>query len=306
MSFREAFVSRHGELRSGWRALVFVLLAGGIAFSLQAALSPLRGKVDILGPLIFLISTLLASLIMTRYVNRKPFTAIGLHIQSSMLRDFGNGFTQGLVMMSGVFVIEYSLGYAHLTWRSLELLGLVGIVAYGLVFFSIAAFAEEVLFRGYLFQTFVQGMTFLPAMIIMALFFAFAHRSNPNQTAFGLINVSLAAIWLSIAYMKTRSLWLPFGLHVSWNYSQTVIYSFPTSGIDFTKFQLGETVQSGPEWITGGAFGPEGGALATLMLILSTWYILKSRTLSAPEGIITLDSIEDLAEPPTPPAEEAA
>jgi membrane protease YdiL (CAAX protease family) len=106
--------------------------------------------------------------------------------------------------------------------------------------------------------------------------------------------------------MKTRSLWLPFGLHVSWNYSQTVIYSFPTSGIDFAGFQLGETVQTGPEWITGGAFGPEGGALATLMLILSTWYILKSKSLSVPEGIITLDSIEDIIPPPTPPEAEAA
>lgn len=306
MSFREVFISRHGELRSGWRALMFVMLSVGIAFSMQTALSVLRGKIDILGPLIFLISTLLASLVMTRYVNRKPFTAIGLHIQPSMLGDFGNGFAQGLMMMTGVFVIEYSLGYAQLTWRSLELLDLIGKLAYGLALFSLAALAEEVFFRGYLFQTLIQGMTFLPAMFAMALFFAFAHRSNPNATAFGLINVALAAIWLSIAYMKTRSLWLPFGLHLSWNYSQTVVYSFPTSGIDFANFQVGETVQTGPEWITGGAFGPEGGALATLMLILSTWYILKSRALSVPEGIITLDSIEDLVEPPPQPEAEAA
>jgi len=305
MTFREVFISRYGELRSGWRAFVFVLLTGGIAFSLQAALSPMRGKIDILGPLVFLISTLLASFFMTRSVNRKPFAAVGLHIQPSTVRDFGNGFAQGLVMMTGVFVIEYSLGYAHLTWHEHELVDLLWVLSYGLLFFSVAAVAEEVFFRGYLFQTLIQGMTFLPAMLAMALFFAFAHRSNPNATVFGLINVALAAIWFSLAYMKTRSLWLPFGLHVSWNYSQTVIYSFPTSGIDFTKYQLGETIQTGPEWITGGAFGPEGGAIATLMLILSTWYILKSKSLSAPEGIITLDSIEDLAEPLTPPAEEA-
>ena len=306
MLVREVFISRHGELRSGWRALVFVMLSAGFAFSMQAALSSLRGKIDILGPFIFLTSGLLASLVMTRYVNRKPFSAIGLHIQPSMLRDFGNGFAQGLVMMTGVFVIEHSLGYAQLTWRSMEVLELIRIVAYGLVLFSLAALAEEVFFRGYLFQTFIQGMTFLPAMIVMALFFAFAHRLNPNASAFGLINVSLAAVWLSIAYMKTRSLWLPFGLHLSWNYTQTVVYSFPTSGIDFTKFQLGETIQTGPKWITGGAFGPEGGALATLMLILSVWYVLKSKALSVPEGIITLDSIEDLTEPPAPPEAEAA
>jgi|GEM_PF-7059575 len=62
-------------------------------------------------------------------------------------------------------------------------------------------------------------------------------------------------------------------------------------------------VQQGPDWITGGAFGPEGGVLATIALIAGTWYILKARWIKAAEGIITLDSVEDLF-PQTPQSEE--
>lgn len=266
-------------------------------FLFQIALSPLRGTIDILGPIMFLSSVLLASFIMARFVNRKPFTAIGLSLHPSTFKEFGLGCFLGVIMATGVFVAEVSLGYAQFTWRDLSVWNVIGLFSYSAIFFAIAALAEEVLFRGYIFQTLIQGVTFLPAMLIMAFLFAFAHRLNPNASTFGLINVALAAIWLSIAYMKTRSLWLPFGLHFSWNFCQTTIYSFPTSGVEFSRFQLAENVQSGPDWITGGAFGPEGGALATVAVLLCTWYVLKSRRFSVSEGIITLDSVEDLVSP---------
>jgi hypothetical protein len=72
------------------------------------------------------------------------------------------------------------------------------------------------------------------------------------------------------------------------------LFGFPTSGIRFGRYRVFDIIQQGPEWITGGAFGPEGGALATTALVACTWYILKSEYLKAPEGIVTLDSVEDL------------
>ena len=93
---------------------------------------------------------------------------------------------------------------------------------------------------------------------------------------------------------STRSLWLPFGLHWGWNFSLTTLFSLPTSGMGFPDRQLFMLEQSGPGWLTGGAFGPEGGALATVALVACPWHILKSKLYAAPEGIITLDSLEDL------------
>jgi hypothetical protein len=165
-----------------------------------------------------------------------------------------------------------------------------------------AAFLEEVLFRGYMFQTLIQWITFLPATLVFSMLFAYSHFFNPHVTLLSLLNVTMAGIWLSIAYMKTRSLWLPFGLHLSWNFSQTSLYSFPTSGGSFEGEKLSDLIQTGPDWITGGAFGPEGGILTTIALIACTWYILKSKDLLAPEGIVTLDSVEDLL--PSPQVEK--
>jgi membrane protease YdiL (CAAX protease family) len=94
--------------------------------------------------------------------------------------------------------------------------------------------------------------------------------------------------------MKTRSLWLPFGVHFAWNFSQTTLFGLPTSGMLDDAHALFNTARSGPAWIGGGEFGPEGGLLATIALLACLWYILKAGFLKPPEGIVTLDSIEDL------------
>jgi len=294
MDLRSIFVNRHDEIRSGWKILMYLLLTTVVTLLLVAPFMILKLRIAILEPLIVLISALAAAYVMTRYVNRKPFTAIGLSFHPATFKEFGIGCLLGFLMMSGIFVVEFSLGYTVLTWKGLEPHQLLGVVGYSAALFAIAALAEEVLFRGYTLQTLMQGMTFLPATILMAVVFSIAHASNPNASVFALTNVGLAAIWLSFAYLKTRSLWLPFGLHFSWNFSQTTVYSFPTSGIQFEDMRLFTAAQSGPEWITGGAFGPEGGVLATVAIISCIWYILKEKQINAPEGIITLDSVEDL------------
>jgi membrane protease YdiL (CAAX protease family) len=306
MSFRDIFINRFAEIRVGWRLLMFLSLLIAILFALGTPLRMLGIRNDLVGRIVALVATLGASYLMTRFVNKKPFGAIGLSLHPNTFREFGVGCLLGFLMMSGIFIIEFMSGYAHLSWRGIGVLDALGIVGWGFISFTVAAFLEETLYRGYFFQTLIQGVTFLPAMLLMSLLFAFGHFMNPQTTPFSLINIGLAGVWLSIAYMKTRSLWLPFGLHVAWNFSQTSLYAFPTSGISFGGLRLFDLTQSGPVWITGGAFGPEGGALATLALIVCTWYILKSEYLTVPEGIVTLDSVEDLIPRPEVAGDESA
>ena len=294
MQPKDIIVNHYGELRVGWRLLSFVVLLAVILLVLGAPLRMLGVRSDFAGSIVTLASTLGATYTTTRFVNRKPFGAIGFSLHSHMFREFGIGCLLGFLMMSGIFVVELLSGFIHLEWGGLSLLACVRAVLWALVGFSVAAFAEEALFRGYFFQTLIQWITFLPATLVLAVAFAWSHYANPHATIFSLVNVGFAGVWLSIAYFKTRSLWLPSGLHLSWNFAQTTVYAFPTSGISFTDNRLMNLTQSGPEWITGGAFGPEGGILATIALIVSTWYILKSTSLMAPKGIVTLDSVEDL------------
>lgn len=305
MNFLAVFFNRHGDLRIIWRILLFLTVLFGIGsiFVLPLQLAGLSKSVaDYVSPAVALVAILLASFVLVRYVNKKPFGAIGLWFNGRALREIGFGCLAGFLMMAGIFLTMYISGFTSTSFTPVGVWDALSVVGGAIIFFALGAAVEEALFRGYLFQTLVQGISFFPAVLLMAMLFAVAHLGNPNISVFGFINIALASIWLSIAYLKTRGLWLPFGIHFGWNFSQTTIFGFPTSGLEFAQYRFIETSVVGPEWMTGGVFGPEGGILATLALLACTWYILKSGSLSAEEGVVTLDTIEDLLEPEfTPP-----
>jgi len=301
---RLVFLTRHGDVRSGWRILLFLLCLAAIGFVLVGGAGWIFGGIPAAAMFLGFVSTLLASWILTRRVNKKPLAAIGLWVHPRTARELGIGLLIGFLMMTGVFIIQLAAGYLTVTWRGLAWHEAGATVMFSLFYFASSAAGEELLFRGYPFQTLAQGITMLPAILAMSGLFGVAHMQNPHATVLSTVNVMLAGIWLSLAYLKTRGLWLPFGLHLSWNFAQTTVYGFPTSGFGFAEHRIWSTVQTGPEGITGGAFGPEGGILATLALVGGTWYIVKSKYLVAPEGIVTLDSVEDLLPPVSHPTPE--
>jgi uncharacterized protein len=302
-SFIRIFRDRHNELRIGWRVLLFVLLMAGFGWGVFSLIPASIAATPLASSVVPFCLVVLVTWLMTRLVNHKPLAAVGLWLHPRAFRECGIGLLIGFLMMTGIFLIELGLGVLHLSWRGLTVVEVAGAVGISLLFFALSAMFEELLFRGYLFQSLMQWVTFLPALVIMSLLFGLAHTQNPHATPLSTANVLLAGIWLSFAYLKTRSLWLPFGLHLAWNFSQTSLYAFPTSGYSFAERRLFDAEQTGPPWLTGGEFGPEGGVLATIALIAATWYILKTPLLRPPEGIITLDSVEDIL--PVPPGQGA-
>ena len=229
------------------------------------------------GEMILYGSLLLVTWAFAKFLERRPpLVSVGLPLHGPLVRELVQGLLIGGGMMAIVFVTEYSLGMVVFSLKPLTFSGEARLFCASGVIFVVGAFGEELMFRGYLFQTMIEGSGKLIAVLAFSAFFGLAHTSNPNVTFFSLVNVAFAGVWLSIAYFKTRSLWFPIGLHFSWNFMQNHICSFPVSGIQFTKYQLGVLVQSGPNWFTGGSFGPEGGALATLMLILAGAFIYYS------------------------------
>jgi membrane protease YdiL (CAAX protease family) len=296
-ALRTVLFSRHGELRSGWRLFLFLVMMSLFTMALAAPILMAGIKSQDLAGLAVVVAVMAASFVMTRFVNRKPFAAIGLWLGRRSVRDTAAGVGIGIMMMAGIFVVELLLGYAAPAWQGLAFDRAAPAFLRLALTFTLGAVLEELLFRGYAFQTLVQGITFGPATVLVSLLFALAHAQNPNVTVFALFNVALAGVWLSVAYFKTRGLWLPVGLHFGWNFAQTGIFGFPTSGAAFAGLRPIVTSQSGPEWVTGGAFGPEGGVLATLALIGGTWYLLKSPWCSTPPAVVTLESIEDILRP---------
>jgi len=104
----------------------------------------------------------------------------------------------------------------------------------------------------------------------MSLLFAFAHNVNPSVSPLALANTFIAGIWFAAAYLKTRDLWFPFGIHFAWNWLQGPIFGINVSGIgDFSPDPLMRATDAGPAWLTGGAYGIEGGVACTFALMLS-------------------------------------
>lgn len=290
MNVKYIFKNQFDELRAGWQIALFLIVLGAATAALTLPLIVFLKIQDTFTlAAASLVAAVITTFLVTKFVNRKPLTAVGLAINAHTMRELGIGCLIGWLMMTAIFGIQYLSGYVKVV--AVEVTWTEGLTMFGIaiVFFAVAAMFEEVLFRGYLFQTLVRGIRFIPAAVLVGVLFGFAHIRNPNAGAFGVVNTVLVSIVFCIAYWRTRGVWLPFGIHFAWNFSQTTLFGYPTSGMHFTSYELTRLAQFGPEWMTGGAYGPEGGALATLVILLCGVYLVLSRSLHPFEGIVTLE-----------------
>lgn len=133
------------------------------------------------------------------------------------------------------------------------------------------AFHEETLYRGYLFQRLVAGLGEWPAQLLMALLFALAHWGNPGMSgatmAWATLNIALAAVLLGLCYLRTKSLALPIGVHLGWNFTQGNLLGFGVSGTTDAPGLLQPVLHGKPDWLTGGAFGLEAGLPCALVCL---------------------------------------
>lgn len=291
MTFKEVFVNPELDyIRSGWRIGIFLLIATACSWIIAGPIIWLLKQIpdfSVQTPGIYVtyFAMTVATWLVLRFVDKRPFTSVGLVFNATMGKELFQGALLGSGMISVIFVAEYATGMVYIEFRDISFQQGMFIFLNSMFLYIAVGYGEELLFRGYLFQTFAEGTNKIVATLAISLFFALAHSRNPNVSLFGLINVGLAGIWLSIAYVKTKALWLPIGLHISWNFFQGFVYSYPVSGTTSENEQIGKAIVSGPDWITGGTFGPEGGALATLMLIAGTFIIYQWNWIRPAEGL---------------------
>ena len=140
-----------------------------------------------------------------------------------------------------------------------------------------AAIIEEVIFRSFFInglKLYLRSTTLI--ILITALFFGVVHIFNEGSTILSTISAFIGGIMYALAFIKTEKLWLPIGLHFSWNFFQGCVYGFPVSG--FVIEGLLKVNISGQEFWTGGEYGPEGGLIgifARIVVIFTLWFIFK-------------------------------
>jgi len=135
---------------------------------------------------------------------------------------------------------------------------------------------EELAFRGLPLQRLADAVGPWPATATLAVVFGAVHLWNPAATFFGALNVALAGVWLSIAFFSPGGMGLAWGLHFGWNATLALGFDAPVSGIMLhlpgPEYTVGRWA-----WFDGGAFGPEGGLVATIAIVAGTAYLLKDR-----------------------------
>jgi hypothetical protein len=264
-----------GNLRPIWRCLLSLALAflasslAGFAFFLAGGgrdfSSGVNARYGLLSFLV-LLALLGAFKIMTRAFEHKPLGVIGLAFHPCWVNELFLGLGIGAVMMVAVSGAEALLGLARFAPSTFPARSEL---AYGcglLLFLSISATNEELIFRGYPFQKLVESLGPPGAVALSSACFGLVHLGNPHHTWISTVNTMLVGIPFSIAYLRTRSLWMPVGMHFTWNYVQGFVLGLPVSGLTLSTSVLHARVQGAP-WLTGSNYGPEGGLISSAVFV---------------------------------------
>jgi hypothetical protein len=179
-------------------------------------------------------------------------------------------------MMVSLGGAEALLGLARFARNTLPARAELAYGSWLFLILLIAATNEELIFRGYPFQKLVESLGPPGAVAVSSACFGLAHLGNSHHTWISTVNTMLVGIPLSIAYLRTRSLWMPVGVHFTWNYVQGFVFGLPVSGYTFSSSLLKVQVH-GAAWLTGSEYGPEGGLLCTMVVVCAGIYFFTAR-----------------------------
>lgn len=234
-------------------AIVVAVLASRALVSLAA----LQGHMDdLLSTLAGIAAAGAAYLGYVRLLERRPARELS---RACAIIELGAGLAFGMLLFAATIGVLAALGAFHVSGTADPM--------YMLPAFTSAISAgvyEELVFRGIVFRITEEALGTWVAMLVSAALFGFIHLLNPHANLHGAIAIIFeAGVLLAAAYLVTRRLWFPIGLHTAWNFTQGGIFGVAVSGVP-SKGWLQGTL-SGPAWLSGGVFGVEGSIVAILL-----------------------------------------
>lgn len=245
----------------GWRLLLFLILYG-----------PLVAVVGLIAPrsvagegATHLVAALAAGWIVLGLEGKTP-GALGFHLKKSVPKELAGGLGLGVGVAA----------------TAVTLMALAGVVSWGtesgsagrwllsglgaLWLFTLPAAAEEALLRGYPLQALTEAWGPAAGLGITSVAFGLLHLGNPGVSWLAVGNIVLAGLLLGTVYLRTGSLWWATGVHLGWNWALGFGADLPVSGLDLVDAPYLAARITGPAWLGGGGFGPEGSALSGIVL----------------------------------------
>ncbi|MES2834154.1 MAG: CPBP family intramembrane glutamic endopeptidase [Pseudomonadota bacterium] len=265
--FTVAFVNRDRRLRNGWWVAAFLALLAALLAPAILVSTHLGREVTIFDQVVIIA---LATLAIQALRRRSVFEVTGRPDLRWGAQLCLGAVLGGLLMAAPAFAlmlggwVRWEVATANPTalWSAVLLMAGVAV-------------AEELLFRGVLFQRLIAGIGLWPAQIVIGLLFVLTHLGNPGMEGatriWAGVNIFAASILFGLAYVRTRSLALPIGLHFMANVTQGIVLGFGVSGAAEPSV-LSPVREAGMDWLTGGAFGLEAslpGLIAVLAFVLA-------------------------------------
>lgn len=268
------FHSADGELRAPWRLSIFVLVTvtamvvcGTIAFALVPNATPNSASAVLAYSAALSAALLVAHAVMVRWIERTSWSAVGLGREdarpivigrSFLLGGFAIGVPSLLLLGTHLLRAEASPGTSTDWWRFGGTLTLMLLPA---------ALWEELAFRGYFFAVLRREIGAPAALAITSVLFGLIHWTNPHSGILPVLLVMLAGVFLGGIVLATGSVYAAWVAHFAWNWVMAVLLHTDVSGFLPSAPPDYRVIDAGPDWITGGAWGPEGGAAAGLGML---------------------------------------
>ena len=259
---------------------IIVMQRMGIDMTDESAVQALFSNVSFDSPVLLSMTTFqvlgsfLALWIATRFIDRKPLMSIGLSWENKakeMLIGLGFAFA----FIAGLFLVLMAVGAIKFTgYEGLK----PGVFIVSMMLF-LAAFDEEIIFRGYILNSMMDSSkNRWIALGGSSLLFALMHAANPGVWSnwVPMTELSAAGFILGISYTFTKNLWFPTFFHFGWNFFQGLL-GFEISGINVDSWKMISHKNTGdlPDIVSGGVFGIEGSVITLACTIICTYLIFK-------------------------------
>ena len=213
-----------------------------------------------------------------RFFEKRSLKTIGLSSKNA-LKKYLLGFLTGVMMIFSVVGLMAIFGYLNFNSISLSVgYDTLGIVLLYLIAYIIQGANEEIISRGWQFQ--VIGVRSKPwiGAIISSISFALLHGFNAGVSIISIMNLLLFSFLLILFVLRDNSIWAACGWHTSWNWTMGNILGLNVSGSKEFGSLLNLTTK-GPDFLSGGTFGPEGSIITTIVFIIGIilFFVLRGR-----------------------------
>lgn len=297
---KKVFVNKFGQLRSGWKIAItllitavfiilftVVILAASVISSLmdsssqsnlldiyliENALSEIQHSalLKFLSRMITPLSMIIATFFVLKVIDKRKLYQVGITPLRTNYKDLLFGLVLGTSSITIIFFVLLSTGNISLD-LPLTSPHLSSNILTGLLWLILVGFGEELFGRGYCMTALYQTGDIRVAFIISSAIFSLLHGMNPNISLIPLLNIFSIGLLFAYMFFKTGNLWMPIGYHIAWNYFQGIVFGFPVSGLSIRGIYSTNILYN--NILTGGLFGPEGGIITTMVIIVGFFIV---------------------------------